>query len=625
MDTLVRKETIGEKLGVSLATVNNWIKTQVIPSPDIQNYYSKDSYNEILHILKNDFTRLNARANRSMQKKNEICYLGITDKDRKKLLDKLIQEYKSVNLSIEEGTLALSLALLRSNNLIDINWKSNNHSKIDTFLSSWIANSYNAEIILQLYSQYDISNLNDDILGAFYQSIQNISQKSKIGSYYTPSELLREITVSPDKTVLDPCCGSGGILLNVLSKAHDQSKIFARDIDETALKICFINLALFFNDRNMTANICKQDIVLNNTNDLFSKNNDELFDFIITNPPWGSKFSKKEKDNFIALYPELETTEIFSISLYNSVKKLKQGGELFFFLPHSFLNVATHKNIRNYIFNKDNKIFIKLLGNSFKGVLSENIMIHISKSSNESNITIQNKSGDICQLPFKNIVSPYYIVSATSNNQDTFLLEKIYNNEHIKLQNDTIFALGIVTGNNKKYLLDRKSEKAETVYRGKDIKKYKFLEPEYFIEFQPELYQQTAPTEYYRQKKIAYRFICDKLVCVLDNKNMLLLNSANLFISKNYPMETIVSFFNSNIYTFIYRKKYHSKKILKSHLQNLPLPILSADTHQYICNLYKKTFVFANGSVDNFQDEIDEIICKSFLIDKSQYVYMKKG
>jgi type I restriction-modification system DNA methylase subunit len=619
MDTLVQKETIGEELGVSLATINNWIKTQVIPSPDIQNYYSKDSYNEILHILKNDFTRLNARANRSMQKKNEICYLGITDKTRKKLLDKLVQEFKNVNLSIDEGALALSFALLRSNNLIDINWENSKHSKIDTFLSSWIANSRNAEIIAQLYSRYDIPNLNDDILGAFYQSIQSIARKSKIGSYYTPSELLREITVNPDKTVLDPCCGSGGILLNVLSKAHDQSKIFARDIDETALKICFINLALFFNNKNMAANICKQDITFNNT-----KHNEERFDFIITNPPWGSKFSKKEKDVFIASYPELETSEIFSISLYNSVKKLKQDGELFFFLPHSFLNVAVHKNIRNYIFNKDNKIFIKLLGNSFKGVLSENILINIVKSSNKSNITIQNKSGNIYHLPLKNIVPPNYIVCATGNDQDTFILEKIYNSEHIKLQNDTIFALGIVTGNNKKYLLNKKSEKGEVVYRGKDIEKYKFLTPEYFIEFQPELYQQTAPAEYYRQKKIAYRFICDKLVCVLDNDNALLLNSANLFISKNYPMETIVSFFNSNIYTFIYRKKYHSKKILKSHLQNLPLPILPADTHQYICNLYEKTFIFENGNIDDFQNEIDEIICKSFLIDKSQYAYIKE-
>jgi hypothetical protein len=112
----------------------------------------------------------------------------------------------------------------------------------------------------------------------------------------------------------------------------------------------------------------------------------------------------------------------------------------------------------------------------------------LKNSSNESNITIQNKSGNIFQLPLKNIIPPDYIVSATSNDQDTFLLEKIYNTKHINLQNDTVFALGIVTGNNKKYLMDKKSENTEAIFRGKDIEKYKFLRPEYFIEFNPNFY-----------------------------------------------------------------------------------------------------------------------------------------
>jgi hypothetical protein len=204
-------------------------------------------------------------------------------------------------------------------------------------------------------------------------------------------------------------------------------------------------------------------------------------------------------------------------------------------------------------------------------------------------------------------------------------MEKIYNTEHTDLKNGAVFALGIVTGNNKKYLLNRKTKGAEAIFRGKDIEKYKFSPPEYFIEFRPELYQQTAPVEYYRQKKIVYRFICDRLICILDDNNALLLNSANLFLSNDYPMETIVSFFNSDIYTFIIRKKFHSKKILKSYLQNLPLPVLSPDAHRYICDLYKKTCVYKNGDVKGFQEEIDKIICKSFSIDRSQYDYIKGG
>ena len=344
---------------------------------------------------------------------------------------------------------------------------------------------------------------------------------------------------------------------------------------------------------------------------------------IVTNPPWGSKFTVRKKESLGKLYPELATSEIFSISLYNAIKLLKENGELFFFLPHSFLNVAAHKRIRQYIFNKDNNVSIKLLGNAFKGVLSESILLHLRRSSLERQVTIQNEDGNIYKIALKNIRPPDFVVSADSKTEDTLLIDKIYNKKHTTLAEDVTFALGIVTGDNKKHLVEKKTKSSEAIFRGKDIDKYVFNKPKYFIEFKPGLYQQTAPEEYYRQKKIAYRFISDRLVCVLDKGNSLLLNSANLLISKNYPMETIVSFFNSDIYTFIFRKKFHSRKVLKSHLKSLPLPILPGEIHQFIFSLYNETNFENSESLDSYQKTIDDIICKAFTISEEQYRYIK--
>jgi hypothetical protein len=355
---------------------------------------------------------------------------------------------------------------------------------------------------------------------------------------------------------------------------------------------------------------------------LFSQSNDEKFDFIITNPPWGSKYSKQEKYSLLKLYPELETTEVFSIALYNSLEHLKPGGELYFFLPHSFLNVAAHRNIRKLTF-ENNDISIKLLGNAFKGVLSEGILLHIKTGKNAKELFIKDKAGNEYTLPKKNMSAPDYIVSATSKAEDAEILEKIYNTPHDSLEKNAIFALGIVTGSNEKHLLTKQSGKAEAIYRGKDIMKYTFSAPEYFLCFQPELYQQIAPIEYYRRKKIAYRFISDKIICALDSNNSLLLNSANFFISLNYPMETLVGLFNSDIYTFIFQKKYHSKKVLKSHLQVMPLPVLSSDMHKYILKLYHKTFFDGNFDRKEFQNNIDEIVCSAFSINDEQYNYIK--
>jgi type I restriction-modification system DNA methylase subunit len=623
VSVLVRKETISEELGVSLATINNWIKTQVIPSPDVQKHYSRNTFDYIIDMVKNNQERLNSRANRTLLEKKTLCYLGITNKDRKKILSNLVNDFENSNLSIEDGVLAASFAILRSTKLINENWYPNTNSKLDMLLSDWMTKSHNSEMVKNIFIKYEIPNLDDDILGAFYQSIQSVSQKSNSGSYYTPSELLTTIKIPSNKTVLDPCCGSGGILLNVLTKAHDPSKIFARDIDETALKICFINLVLFFNNCNIIPNISKQDITLNNTSDLFCQSNDDQFDYIVTNPPWGSKFTVQQKEYLSKLYPELTTSEIFSIALYNARKMLKKNGNLYFFLPHSFLNVATHRKIRYWILNGNNKISIKLLGNAFKGVLSESILLHLKNSSAEKSIYIENKNGNIYQISLKNIIPPDYIVSATSKTQDTLIIDKIFNSKHVTLTDDTIFALGVVTGNNKKYLTEKKAGTSEAIFRGKDIDKYTFLKPKYYLEFRPDLFQQTAPEDYYRQKKIVYRFISDKLICALDKGNNLLLNSANLFISNNYPMETIVSFFNSDIYTFIFSKKFHSRKVLKSHLQNLPLPILSDETHRIIFNLYNKTFSEKNINISLFQEKIDKIICNAFSIDKEQFTYIK--
>ena len=623
MKVLLRKEEIGNNLGISLATVNNWIRTHVIPPPDMENYYSRSAFDSIIGSVKNTL-RLHSRANRSLLEKKHICYLGITDRARRKLLYNLVSRFEQSGLSIEEGVLALAFAVLRSNNLIEDNWGINGDSRTDVLLSKWMGKSKNQTRVKELYSAYEIRNNNDDMLGAFYQSIQSVAQKSRAGSYYTPPELLHEIIIPAGKTVLDPCCGSGGILLKILSRQHDPSMIFAGDTDGIALKICFVNLALFFNDKNIPVHIIKQDIAFCGQDGLFAHRRQRRFDYIVTNPPWGSKFTKQQKKRLAALYPKLASSEIFSIALYNAINALKQTGQLYFFLPCAFLNVAAHRNIRKLVFKQGNTVSVKLLGDAFTRVLSESILLHIHPGGKEKNIFIQNKEGQSFYLSPERITAPDYTVIAANTIQDTMLMEKIYAVEHITLKDNTVFGIGIVTGSNKSFLLKTKTGKAEAIYRGMDIQKYAFTEPEYFMEFCSELYQQTAPEEYYRQKKIVYRFIGDKLVCVLDDKGSLILNSANFFIPGAYPIETVVSLFNSGIYTYIFRKKFYSKKVLKSHLQHLPLPLLPGGVHRHIYDLYHKTFDSPCENIRIFQSEIDGIICGAFKIDATQYSYIKE-
>lgn len=595
------KKDIQNRLNISLATVNNWIKTGVIPSPE-NGYYTKDVYSNLIKTIENSNDRLQSRANRSNKNSSNIIFLGIKDKKRKELLFELVEEFKRNKLSVIESIACLGKQILIDNNLYD--------EKSEIYLK--INKIYNGN---NIFNNFHIENKNDDILGAFYQSIQSISSKSKDGSFYTPAEILTSITIPESAKVLDPCCGSGSILINTLSKNHNPDNIYAFDIDETALLICHINLILFFNNASISPHIKKHDLIFSEKMDLFSMDN-EKYDFIVTNPPWGSKLSKSEKDVLLHNYPLLDTTEVFSIALYNSLEKLSEKGNLNFFLPESILNVSTHKNIRKFLLDSHRNIEILPLGMAFKGVQSECVLLKLSEiTTTEPQIIV--KKDTTYKLNAKNISAPDYFISYNVSENDDNILNKIYSAKSVKLSANTKFALGIVTGNNKKYVHETKATNEEAIFRGKDILPYKLKSPEVFINFTPEVFQQVAPIEMYRSKKIVYKFISDKIVCAIDC-NSLVLNSANVIISNDYPMEILVCLFNSPIYTFIYQKKFKSKKVLKQHFQDFPLPVLSNELNKSFCDVYSDIFAGKSN-----QENADKLICNYFKISDAEYNYIK--
>ncbi|NLO98201.1 MAG: N-6 DNA methylase, partial [Peptococcaceae bacterium] len=226
---LYTMDDIQTVLNVSEATISNWLKTGVIPGN--KKYLSPKEFTEIINSLSS--SRLKGRANRSLATKNTVCYLGITSKERKILLKKVIDIHQNLNLGIEESVFSLALSSLRSAKLLTEKWYNNPKSKLDFFLLAWAENKQiNVPKALQYYEDIHIPKYNDDFIGAFYQSVQNLATKSQKGSFYTPAILLQDIQIPPGKKVLDPCCGSGNILLQVLNEKHDSSQIYAWDIDD---------------------------------------------------------------------------------------------------------------------------------------------------------------------------------------------------------------------------------------------------------------------------------------------------------------------------------------------------------------------------------------------------------
>lgn len=96
----------------------------------------------------------------------------------------------------------------------------------------------------------EMQKTNDDILGKVYMQ-WNMNNKYR-GQFFTPKHVasMMATMLNPKGRVLDPCCGSGVMLVEAIktmdNETLDSSLICGQDIDLTCVKMCSLNL-LFFN------------------------------------------------------------------------------------------------------------------------------------------------------------------------------------------------------------------------------------------------------------------------------------------------------------------------------------------------------------------------------------------
>ena len=97
---------IQNELNVSLATVNNWLRTGVIPQPQKFNRFTEAEYRQIIRSLtSSNSPKLKARANRSRIEDKHICFLGIKDPHLQNQLKEAIAIYENRVLVLKRAFL----------------------------------------------------------------------------------------------------------------------------------------------------------------------------------------------------------------------------------------------------------------------------------------------------------------------------------------------------------------------------------------------------------------------------------------------------------------------------------------------------------------------------------------
>ena len=231
--------------------------------------------------------------------------------------------------------------------------------------------------------------------------------------------------------------------------------------------------------------------------------------------------------------------------------------------------------------------YLDFLGNAFDKVQCPCIIFQIERTGNPTNcVGMEINDGQRnFQINISREISPECFSFLTSD-AEYVLLQKINSSENTcYLANNAVFALGIVTGNNKEYISTSKTDQNEMVLKGSDLCKYRFNAASNYIVFKPESFQQVAPTEYYRApEKLLYRFICNQLVFAYDNQQTLSLNSCNIVIPKieELSVKYILAILNSRVAQYFFKKTFNSVKVLRSHIEQIPIPLITREQQEPI-------------------------------------------
>ena len=444
-----------------------------------------------------------------------------------------------------------------------------------------------------------LKNRQDDWIGFIYQSLTAEGHRILKGLYYTKpvivNEMLSDIRMLSGEKFLDPCCGSGIFLLKVQHAQLEQ--LYGIDNDPLAVMIAKANLMVRYNESSVYPQINQMDFLLHAASAL----GDLKFDYIVTNPPWGTEKGKLHASEVI------QSKEKASLFFTESFKFLKQNGIQHFLLPTSMMKIKVHADFRRFVTHETRMETLKCYCERFKGVFTDFISLKVSRKPTfgSQSYKVYGINNEVSKKEFVPSEDDFCAIPML-NDRDEAIISKVERMRHDDLSHSQ-WALGIITGNNAKVLKDRPRKGLEPIFTGKDITKYGLKKASRYIQYNRADFQQCAKDEFYRAKeKLVYKFVSSRLCFTYDDKQRLFLNSANILIPEidGMSIKTVLAFLNSELFNFLYAKRFNDIKILKGNLSSLPFPKITSEQDQQFSALVDRAL---SGDKDA-QDEIDERI-----------------
>ena len=506
-------------------------------------------------------------------------------------LPRYVEELRDTTYPINELIFGLCAQYVESNKVNEANRK--------RFFEEY-ANYPRADVYVP---RQILKNRQDDWIGFIYQSLTSEGSRILKGLYYTKpaivNEMLSDIRMRNGEKFLDPCCGSGIFLLKVEHAQLEQ--LYGIDNDPLAVMIAKANLMVKYNESAVYPQIYQMDFLLHAASAL----GDLRFDYIVTNPPWGTEKGKLHASEVV------QSKEKASLFFTASFKFLNKDGIQHFLLPSSLMKIKVHADLRRFVTQETRIESLKCYHERFKGVFTDFISLKVSRrpTFGTQNYLVYGANNEVSRKEFKPLDDDFCAIPMLAD-RDEAILAKVERLRHDDLSHSQ-WALGIITGNNDKVLKDRPRKGLEPIFTGKDISKYGLKKASRYLKYDRASFQQCAKDEYYRAKeKLVYKFVSSRLCFTYDDKQRLFLNSANILIPAvdGMSVKTVLAFLNSALFNFLYTKRFNDLKILKGNLSALPFPKITPEQDKELTALVDRAL---NGDA-KAPTEIDTMIYSLF-------------
>ena len=262
---------------------------------------------------------------------------------------------------------------------------------------------------------FDLDNIESDVLGDAYEYL--IAQFAagagkKAGEFYTPQQvskiLAKIVTVGKSKlkSVYDPTCGSGSLLLRVAKEVDDVSNFYGQELNRTTYNLARMNMIL--HDIHYRKFDIKQEDTLEHP-----QHSDERFEAVVANPPFSAHWSANPlhmSDDRFSQYGRLAPkTKADYGFIQHMVHQLDENGTMAVVMPHGVLfRGGAEGHIRQFLIEDKNYLdaVIGLPANIFYGTGIPTCILVFKKCREDSgNILFIDASNEFEKIKAQNYLT----------------------------------------------------------------------------------------------------------------------------------------------------------------------------------------------------------------------------